>query len=146
MLVIWNGPDPRQHSGADQGYSNESAPCPDVLGKWGVCTCWLPGRPTDTRVRAMGRTALSGDDASESMGPWWVNMPLSSYDTQRHALCPNNHQVNLWYCRYHSIQQSSWNTFLVLSFKYQRPWLHLARSSFQNSSRDAVPYFVPDHA
>ena len=73
MLVIWNGPDPRQHSSADQGKSNDrAAQCPDVLGKWGLYACWLPGKPAVTRVKAMGHSALSGHDAGERVGPWWV--------------------------------------------------------------------------
>ena len=43
-----------------------------ILGKWGLYACWLPGRPADTGLRAMGHTALSGDDAGERVGPWWV--------------------------------------------------------------------------
>ena len=69
MLVIWNGPDPRQHSSADQDQSNDwAAQCPDVPGKWGLYACWLPGSPADTRLRAMGRAGLSGDDAGERVG------------------------------------------------------------------------------
>ena len=38
----------------------------------GLYACWLPGRPADARLRAMGRAALPGDDAGERVGPWWV--------------------------------------------------------------------------
>ena len=41
-------------------------------GNGGCTRAGSPGRPTVTRVRAMGRSALSGHDAGERVGPWWV--------------------------------------------------------------------------
>ena len=47
-----------------------------VQMSWGNGGCTRAGSPGDqqlrTRVRAMGRSALSGHDAGERVGPWWV--------------------------------------------------------------------------
>ena len=42
----------------------------------GVVRVLAPRETAVTRVRAMGPSALSGHDAGERVGPWWVNTNL----------------------------------------------------------------------
>ena len=47
-----------------------------VQMSWGNRGCTRAGSPgpADTRLRAMGRAVLSGDDVGERVGPWWVEL------------------------------------------------------------------------